>query len=135
MSVKFITSSLHSENSRFKMSSWLFLIVFIIHQVHSIPIGRISNVSLILAIPSSSILTNITRQECLCAMVASSNISALNYFSNDTCEFFANVSLTNATFSWMVNTESIFYFLQLPTRPVSPGCDTGKMGSIQLSVN
>ena len=129
MSVKFITFSLHSKNSRLKMSSWLLLILFI-HQVQSTAIGRISNVSLRLVIPSSSIITNITSQECLCKMVASSNVSALNYFSNDTCEFFSNVSLTHAAFSWIVNTESVFYFLQLPTRPNSPACNTGNESTI-----
>ena len=108
-----------------KMDAWLVLL-FLIHHAHSISIGRMSNASLILATPSVTIKMNGTQEKCLCEMVASSNISGLNYFPNNTCEFFSNASLTNAYFSWMINIGSTFYFLQFPTSPYSPVCSIGK---------
>jgi hypothetical protein len=100
---------------RCKMSSWL-LLSFLLHNVHTVSIGLIPSASLTL-ISSSPIMTmNGTEQTCLCMMVTSSNISALNYFSNNTCQLFSNTSLTNAYFSWTVNINSLFYFLQLPSR-------------------
>jgi hypothetical protein len=65
---------------------------------------------------SSPITMNGTLEECLCAMVTSSNISALNYFSNNTCQLFSNASVTNTYFSWKINTNSLFYFLRMPSR-------------------
>jgi hypothetical protein len=59
---------------------------------------------------------NGTLEECLCAMVTSSNISALNYFSNNTCQLFSNASVTNTYFSWKININSRFYFLRMPSR-------------------
>jgi hypothetical protein len=96
------------------MNSWLFL-CFVLGYVDTTSIGLIRNVSLTLITPTFSSTMNGTSQECLCAMMISSNISAFNYLSNNTCQLFSNMSLTNVSFSWMTNVNSLFYFLQLPT--------------------
>ena len=96
-----------------EMKSWL-LIIFALHNAHAISVGLIVNASLTLASSSSSSIMNGTNQSCLCAMVTSSNISAFNYFSNNTCQLFSNASLTNGYFWWTVNPNSLFYFLHLP---------------------
>ena len=95
------------------MNSWLFLFFFLYH-VDTISIGIIRNVSLTLITPSFSSIMNGTTQTCLCAMMISSNISAFTYFTNNTCRLFSSLSLTNASFSWTTNTNSLFYFLHLP---------------------
>ena len=113
------------------MFFWL-LISFLIHNIRCIPIGRISNVSLILATSPSLIITGSTKQECICTMVSSPNISALNYFSNNTCQLFSNASLTNGDFSWVSDINSVFYFLQLPSKVDDGGCPAGKQNIRQL---
>ena len=97
------------------MKTWLFL-SFILHNVHTISIGHISNVSLTLVASSYLSIMNGTSRQCLCEMATSSNISAFNYFLNTTCQFFSNTSLANAYFSWTVNANSTFYFLHLPSK-------------------
>ncbi|CAF3750182.1 unnamed protein product [Adineta steineri] len=57
-------------------------------------------------------------------MILSTNISAFNYFLNNTCQFFSNASLTNASFSWKSDINGQFYFLQLPTRATVATQDT-----------
>lgn len=95
------------------MKSWL-LLVFVLHNVHTIYVGLIPHFSLALRSSSPSSIMNGTNASCLCAMVTSPNISALNYFSNNSCQLFSNASLTNAYFWWTVNPDSSFYFLHLP---------------------
>ena len=92
------------------------LLIFVLHNIHAISIGKIHSASLTLINSSPSNTMNGTDQECLCVMVTSRNISALNYFSNNTCQFFSNTSLTNAYFSWTINVNSLFYFLHWPTK-------------------
>ena len=97
------------------MDSWL-LLSFVLHNVHTISVGLIPNASLTLMTSSFSNRMNGTSQDCLCAMMTSSNISAFNYFSNNTCQLFSNASLTSTYFSWTINLNSRFYFLQLPSK-------------------
>ncbi|UJR17481.1 hypothetical protein I4U23_004376 [Adineta vaga] len=99
------------------MKYWLIL-SFILHDVHTIQVGMISNVFLSLPSISSSVtVMNGTSQECVCVMISSTNISAFNSFSNNTCEFFSNLSLTHVNYSWMIDRNSTFYFFQLPSLP------------------
>ena len=95
------------------MKSWL-LFVFVLHNVHTISVGLIPHFFLTLRSSAPLSIMNGTNASCLCAMVRSSDISALNYFSNNTCQLFSNVSLINAYFWWTVNADSLFYFLHLP---------------------
>ena len=97
----------------------LLVLSFLLQYVHTISIGHISNVSLTLIDSSSSVTMTGTIQKCLCTMVVSSNISAFNYFSNNTCQFFSNSSLTNAYFSLTFNPNGLFYFLHLPSKEES----------------
>lgn len=104
------------------MNSWL-LLVFLIHNVHPISIGLIRNVSLTLPTFLSPNIMDGTLEKCLCSMVISSNISALNYFSNNTCQLFSNTYLTDTYFSLTSNAESLFYFFHLPTNPTTVAQD------------
>ena len=101
-----------------KMRSWL-LLMFVLHDVHTVSVGLIPYASLTLTSSSSSNTVNGTTQDCLCAMITSSTISALNYFSNNTCALFSNASLINANFSWTINinVNSLLYIRYLPIRP------------------
>jgi hypothetical protein len=117
-------SSINTENLPFlfffnsdKMKPWL-LLMFVLHDVHTVSVRLIPNASLTLVNSSSSSIMNGTEKNCLCAMVMSSNIAALNFFSNNTCELFSNASLIDADFSWTinVNVNSLLYIRYLPIR-------------------
>jgi hypothetical protein len=121
--IRQLNSPFFSVSYRFKMNSWLFL-CFILPYAETISIGLIRNVSLTLLTPSFSSTMNGTSQTCRCAMMMSSNISAFNYYLNNTCQLFSSASLTNTYFSWESNTNSMFYFLQLPTEAATTAQDT-----------
>ncbi|CAF1271800.1 unnamed protein product [Adineta steineri] len=91
------------------MKLWLFL-SFVLHHVHSTTIGLIPNTTVTRLTSSSSSIMIGTKEECLCAMIISSNISAFNYFTNNTCQLFSNASVTDTYFSWMINVNGLFYF-------------------------
>ncbi|CAF1350480.1 unnamed protein product [Adineta steineri] len=91
------------------MKLWLFL-SFVLHHVHSTTIGLIPNTTVTRLTSSSSSIMVGTKEECLCTMMISSNISAFNYFTNNTCQLFSNASVTDTYFSWMINVNGLFYF-------------------------
>ena len=107
------------------MHAWL-LLSLIIHQTYSIKIGLISNVSVTVIPPSVSNIRQGTKEQCLCAMVSSPNITALNYFSNNTCQLFSNQSIINNSFIYNINLNSSFYFLQLPVATESSSDTVGR---------
>lgn len=108
------------------MCSW-HLLILIIHSASSIHIGSIANVSLTLELLSASIIMNGTKDDCLCEMMSSSNIAALNYFANNnTCKLFSKSSITNVSYWWTINVDGRFYFLTLPTRKQVILCATRK---------
>lgn len=106
------------------MHSWFFLSL-LVHGIYSIQIGQILNVVLRLQSFSTLNILNGTREECLCAMIFSSNITMINYFSNNTCQLFSNQSLINTDFSYNIDLNSAFYFLQLPTTTTYVDCAQG----------
>lgn len=108
----------------FKMYSWLLLSFFVL-KIYSIQIGQISNAALNLLSSSIPNIINGTKAECLCAMISSQNITAINYFSNNTCQLFSNQSIINANFFYKIDLNSSFYFLQLPIKAENLDCAVG----------
>lgn len=92
--------------------------MFVLHDVSTVLIGIIPNASLTLASSSFANTTIGTTQYCLCTMMTSSDISAINCFSNNTCERLSDASLINTNFSWIINinVNGLLYIRYLPVR-------------------
>ncbi len=87
------------------------LFLLFLPRMMAIQVGSIQNATLI----ASGTIVNGTCNECICTILTSmQNIRSFNCFpSNNTCELFTNYS---SSFIYTIQNESnsIFYFLQLP---------------------
>lgn len=63
---------------------------YILYYASGISIGLITDATLNLISSLPSFIKYSTREECLCAIMTLQNISAFNYFSNQTCQLFSN---------------------------------------------
>jgi len=106
------------------MSTCFFL--FILHTVYSIQIKTMAKARFDLQCSSSLNVVNTTKEECICTMLSSTNIIAFNYFSYGACQFFSNQSIMNTNFSYSIDFNSSFYFLEFPTQFQSQDCRSCK---------
>ena len=84
--------------------------------VHVRSIRLISKAS-VYSSSNSIVLTNLSVNQCLCQ--ASSEIAALNYFANGTCQLF---TLTSCTYRLEINLQSQLYLFDSSFEPLRPGC-------------
>ena len=126
--------------TKMELISIVTVLFILFPHIQTVQIGIIQNASLILMNTGINITNETTCQNCLCQMLninGNLSIVSLNCFIKNvnsvTCQLFTMINYQIASFYEMQsNTNSTFYFLQLPTKQQSE-VTTQRMFSFQSS--